>query len=604
MQYIDEKFKEVAPVETVKRIKQILSSIDVKVDETWFDSGLSNCFSLNLFANGGSPFSNGKGITKEFAQASAYGEFIERLQGGLFFYKNQSIIRDKSLDMHSYAPDVRYMTVEELIENGEWMDYLMEVLDNPRVTRKTIAEQCKVYACSNDGKILTLPFYSLFEDKYVYLPMGFVDQIYGTNGCCVGNTREEAWVHAFSELLERHAMLRSFSSGEAAPRIPEEVLQKFPVVSNILAEIRSTGNYDIEVFDLSLGNGYPVVSTRVISKKTHSYLVNVASDPVFEIALHRTFTEMFQGRSINNMHFSHNGTILPKIKDNLQINNILNQLETGNGLYSADYFANEITCTKEPSDFDDNSDKTNPELLRYSIDKFKKIGKPVYIRNFSFLGFPCYRFVIPGFSEALIQKVNEVVPQYAFADEAAKIGKDIAKASDDDLNMFLYFNNMIKNVYSRYNVYGRIVGLPLTGKVNVTLGNITRAYASYRLGRYEDAIKYINSLLRFDIDSEVKGYFTCVNKYIELLANGISQEKIRVILKKFFEDIYADKLFKKLDNGLTPFDGYLLSCDLSNCEKCRHKEFCAYNGAKQMYVNAGKIYSDFIDGQNKSNFLC
>lgn len=602
MQLIDEKFKEVSPTDTVKKIKDILNSIDVQVEESWNDSGLSNCFSLNLFANGGSPFSNGKGVTKEFAQASAYAEFIERLQGGLFFYKNQSIIRDREMDIHSYAPDVKYMSVEELESEGEWMDYIIKALGNPSITRKAIAQQCKIYACSDDGRILTLPFYSLFENKYVYLPMGFVDQIYATNGCCAGNTREEAWVHAFSEILERHATLKYFISGEAAPKIPEETLQKFPVVSNILSEIRENDEYNVEVFDLSDGIGYPIVSTRIISRKTHKYQVNVSADPVFEIALHRTFTELFQGRNINNMHMTNNGRIINKLSNSIKINNIVNQLETGNGLFTADYFANELCCKREPSIFKDNSNKNNRELLQYAIDVFRKIGKPVYVRNFSYLGFPCYRFVIPGFSEAFILKLNETVPQYAMADDTARIGRNITEANDQDLNMFLFYNNMIRDLHSRYNYFGRLVGLPLTGISNQTLSSITRAFAAFKLKRYNEAIAFLKPLTYSNLNQEDKSYFDCVIKYIELVNSNIDEQKIKSILPKFFYPEYTDKLFSYIDKGLTPFDDYLLRCDTYRCNLCKHNKSCAYNKCKHMIKKAGEIYSTFYHGQNETEF--
>ena len=48
-----------------------------------------------------------------------------RLQG-LFFYKYQSIERDEKMNLHVHAPDKKYMTVQELIDNGEWMDYWKE----------------------------------------------------------------------------------------------------------------------------------------------------------------------------------------------------------------------------------------------------------------------------------------------------------------------------------------------------------------------------------------------------------------------------------------------------------------------------------------------
>ena len=51
------------------------------------------------------------------------------------------------------------------------MDYIIKEYNNPAITRESIAKQCKMYACADDDRILTLPFYSLFEKKYVYLPM-------------------------------------------------------------------------------------------------------------------------------------------------------------------------------------------------------------------------------------------------------------------------------------------------------------------------------------------------------------------------------------------------------------------------------------------------
>ena len=182
-----------------------------------------------MTGKGGLPSANGKGVSKELARASAYGEFIERLQGGLFFYKFWEIGRDADMDLPGFAPDIKYVTMKELEETGDWMDYLIQSYGNG-LTRNAIAKFCKLYAHTDEDKIATVPFYSLFEGKHVYLPIGFVDQIYATNGCCVGNSKEEAWVHALSEMMERHASLKMLTSGEAAPKFSEDVLKQFPTV--------------------------------------------------------------------------------------------------------------------------------------------------------------------------------------------------------------------------------------------------------------------------------------------------------------------------------------------------------------------------------------
>ncbi len=601
MQYIDEKFKERKPEETVALIENILRQHGIEVNEKWHDSGVENCCSLTLSANGGIPSSNGKGITPALARASAYGEFIERLQGGLFFYKFQSIGRDPAMNIHSFAPDVRYMTVQELEENGEWMDYIIKEYNNPRITRKSIARLCKIYDVSPEGKILTLPFYSLFEKKTVYLPMAFVDQIYATNGCCVGNSRNEAWVHALSEMMERHASIKMLLSGKAAPKFPEETLRKYPTVSKILDAVRDNGDFDIDIFDYSEEYGYPVVSTRIINKKNHCYHVNVASDPVFEIALQRTLTEIFQGKSIRNFYSRNNGKILNKVSDYLSAANIINQLETGSGTFTADYFANELTCTDAPKTFPDNSTKSNNELLEYALNIFRTIDRPVYVRNFSYMGFPCYRFVVPGFSEAFAVRLSEIFPEYAMADEACKVMKNPKAASDEDLSTLLIYNKMIEGVFSRYYNFGRISGIPITGMDNNILACITRAYTAYRLAHLSDAIKFGAPLLSAE-DESIADYFSLVNRYIEFKINGMEEKKARCILNKFYNSSACEKLFSALDQGKTPYDDFLPECDYHHCDGCKYGHICTYQANRSMIARVGQTYAAFTDGQNEAGF--
>ena len=99
MRYIDEKFKDNDPVKTVELIKNILKDENVDVEEQWFDSGLDNCFSLYVYTKNIIMSSNGKGVSKELARASAYAEFVERLQCGLMLHKYQSIVRQEGMNI-------------------------------------------------------------------------------------------------------------------------------------------------------------------------------------------------------------------------------------------------------------------------------------------------------------------------------------------------------------------------------------------------------------------------------------------------------------------------------------------------------------------------
>ncbi len=603
MNFIDEKFKDMPPAKTVENIKAILTKLNVEVEEDLHDSGIENCWSVTLRAKNGFPFfSNGKGVSPDFARASAYGEFIERLQSGLFFYKFQSILRDPDLNLHTFAPDAKYMNMEQLIENGQWMDHIIDTYGGG-LTREKLAKQCKMYASADEDRILTLPFYSLFEGKHVYLPMGFVEQMYSANGCCAGNTREEAWVHALSEMMERKGSTSRVISGAAAPKIDEQTLRKFPTVSKILDKIKMSGEMDIEVFDFSAGNGFPVICTRLINKRNHAYNVNIGADPVLEIAIQRTLTEIFQGKTLAAFNSIHDGAVLEETKNLPLAHNVLNQLETGNGLFTIDFFTEELSCTESCAKFPDLSGKTNKELLKHMLELYRAMGKPVYVRNYSFLGFPCYKFVVPGFSESRGVRLTEPVQEYALADDAAKTLRSVEKAENIQLQMLLLFYNKIQTIQSRRQHFGRLAGLPLLGDCNRTLLHLSLSYAAYRLGRLNDAAKHLAVLEKLNgaADSD-REYFSCVGRYLKLKALQLPEEKIRLFLCKFYLPQYVQRLFERLDSGKTPYDGFLLDCNCKDCHLCIYHEKCNYEYAKKVIAKTGEDYGAFVDGQRKENF--
>ena len=602
VEHIDYKFKDRDPRQTVEKIQGILKDLGIETFERWRESGLDNCHTVVLFANNGVPRTVGKGVTKEFARASAYAEFIERLQAGLHISGLQSLLREPGMDIHRFAPDAKYMTEQELIENGEWMDPIIASYPDQKVTRQSLARLCRIYACADDGKILVLPFYSLFEKKYVYLPSAFVARMYTANGNCAGNTREEAWVHALSEMMERKASQKMLVSGESAPRIPEETLQKFPTVSRILQQIRENGEFDIAIFDYSIGNGFPVVSTRIIHKGTQAYRVNIAADPVLEIAVQRTLTETFQGKNIHNFTNGHNGRILNKVTDFPVASNVINQLRANNGLYTANYFADESTCTRKPTEFADNSNKSNKELLEYVMGLYKQLGKPVYVRNYSFLGFPSYKFVVPGFSETRWVSLNEPVPEYGIADSVRNVYRNPVAASTDQLALMLSHSKMISNIIERSDSLSNMSGIPLMSPDNSLLVWLIRAYAAYRLNIHKDGMVYLQKAIAACAAPQRKQYLKCVFRYLELTDAGIEADKVRSVLYKFFISEHPDRLYEKLDQGKTPYDDLLLRCDFTSCDHCRYVGECSFREIGEANRNIGKKYAAFTQGQASAEF--
>lgn len=594
MTFIDEKFKDEKPEITVDNIIKKLNSIGVTLTEKWNDSKIENCQSLRVTANGLEPGTNGKGVTEEFAKASAYGEFIERLQSGLFFYKYQSFENDESVFLHSFAPDKKYLTKQELLDNGEWME---PIAKRYGITKEHIADQCQIYACSD--KILCLPFYSLFEDKYVYLPAAFIEHIYGSNGCCVGNTKEEAWVHALSEILERHSNIEVLKSGKPAPVIPREKLKNFKTVNAIIERIEQEGFYDVQIFDYSCGKNFPVIATRIINKKTKNYIVNCGADPVFEIAVERTLTEIFQGRNIENFTSRNGGVILNKLSDIKTIDNVTNHIETGNGLYTADYFADDSTEECCVDSFPDNSNKTNSELLADMLERFKSMGLPVYVRNYSFLGFTCYVFIVPGFSEAKGDSLKETIPTYYFADRASKTLRNIKKADIMALNELLMYQKMLVNFISRKNNLSFLSGIPFVG-IGYNIAPLHFAYAALKLKNFKLFNSCIDTSLSFTADPDMRDYLLAVKQWVTFENNGVPREKALIVIKKFYFESTYNRLKANLEKD-SLLDEFLIECE--DCENCKYKENCCYDNIRKITAATGKEYAKFINGQAKENFI-
>lgn len=76
MLLIDEKFKDESPKVTYEKIERILKENGISVTEHWNQSGVNHCHSLRVTIDGTNAGSNGKGLTRDLARASAYAELM------------------------------------------------------------------------------------------------------------------------------------------------------------------------------------------------------------------------------------------------------------------------------------------------------------------------------------------------------------------------------------------------------------------------------------------------------------------------------------------------------------------------------------------------
>ena len=80
----ENKWKDKDPLETVKGIKKFLADRNIVINEDEITC-VGSCYAVVLVIEGTNLFVNGKGSTKEFAMASAYGELMERIMTKVLF---------------------------------------------------------------------------------------------------------------------------------------------------------------------------------------------------------------------------------------------------------------------------------------------------------------------------------------------------------------------------------------------------------------------------------------------------------------------------------------------------------------------------------------
>ncbi len=454
---IDRKFKEDQPLSTVTRIRNALFQAGIFTIEKWTDSEIEGCYSVRIELAGTQIGQNGKGVTKELALASGYAELMERIQSGYFYVgaQDSDLMQEQGF---IYAPDEKEFTVGEYERTfGNELKPLANRMSKSTETCKVteILNHCKYGEKLNRQKdFSTLPFTRVSDEKQVYFPVPVLLDIYATNGTCAGNVKREAIVQGMSEVIERNHNLQILVNALTPPTIPDEYLKQFSSYS-MIQEIRQIEDCELIIKDCSLGTGFPVIASVLISKKSHRYIVKFGAHPVFEIALERTLTEMFQGRKLGEA--VNTSTVANTLQEVRGYDNIHNVLKNASGKY--DYHLFDNTSDREFEPFTDRSNMDNQELYEYCMNLFKEWGYEVYIRDCGFLGFPSYQILVPGFSEIYafgLQRLKEKTSQKKSGDILTRLDT----ATEKELNsLFLYLR--YKENFSMENTLSFTLRQPL-----------------------------------------------------------------------------------------------------------------------------------------------
>lgn len=557
-----------APLEeTITRLKKKLLDFGFDVEEASWLNPVPNVWSVHI-RDRFCPFlfTNGKGLTKDAALASALGEFFERLNCNYFFADFHLGEKISKSEFVHYPTEKWFSFKEDTMPEGLMNDVLWDWYDPSR--ELTPAQLVDTNSGNAQRGICALPYTNVMTNQTTYIPMNIIGNLYVSNGMSAGNTMTEARVQALSEVFERSVKNQILSEGIALPVIPQEVLNRYPQVMEAIAELEANG-YPIICKDASLGGKFPVINVTLLNPTEGTAFASFGAHPKFQVALERTLTELLQGRRLDELNvFSPPSFELEDVKDNL---NLEAHFIDSNGLIHWNFF-------KETPDyeFSDWNFGDNTTLGEYNalIDIFKKIEKDVYVMDFEHLDVYGCRIHVPNMSEIYLPEDLAWDNNNAGYDVRAHIlGAHELKAED---LMELYTKLEDKGFDDMLLVTHAIGIIPDAGTywAKIRMGEF-KTMLALAAKNYEFAKSGTDWCLHFaPFENDRKLLYRALNTLLQIEMDDTLNEK------DFFgtvEKIYGKELVEKAQkiiNGFEKFDG-LHESDMNHTGFDMHQKLIA-----------------------------
>jgi YcaO-like protein with predicted kinase domain len=289
------------PSNTIGKIKDGFRKLHLNVEYSPFQVS-DNIYWGRIWIDSIRIVCNGKGITPELAEASAYAELAERFSAGLFYPVFEERVRfnipalynkettrflncgwmDGYVHAHQDELEDSTLRIEDLLANESHLtDTDIERIKNSRMARHWV-----------DG-------FSIVREETVKVPVNFVTYIHASNGMAAGNTMEEAMVQASCEIFERHVQIQIIKPEKTVPSFDPDSVDN--VVIKDMIKYYHGKNVDVIIKDLSLGGVLPCIGVLFINhnlspdRLEHRILIPGVSFNMDE-GLTRCFTESMQGR--------------------------------------------------------------------------------------------------------------------------------------------------------------------------------------------------------------------------------------------------------------------------------------------------------------------
>jgi len=425
------RYKDETPDNTVKKLKEILKENKIEVEENWTKKSSVDTYSLRLTIKDTNIGQNGKGMTKDFALASAYAEFFERYQNGILVFRPEKPTQEYPF---TYSADEKYLSIEELSkENNAFLDRIIqndkkEILNQEQkkiYLRELLGENSKILEPRNQH--VSLPYYSVKNKEIVHLPHILACHLCATNGLCAGNTPEEAMIEGISEILERYVSMRIIYDRPSLPEVPKQYLTKFPKVNDMLEKLEQNEQYVCKLLDCSFGGKYPVAGLAIFQKNTGRFGFKLGAHPDYGIAMERCFTEASQGMDI--FEYARGCLFDFKNEDIDKDENVIEFVNSTVAVIPYQVFS-EDEKTYEFKPIEDVSNLSNKQILKKMINCILEEGYDVLVRDVSVFGFPSFRIIIPGMTEVTHSPMGGRFKEF---EEIEYLLKDFKRITSDNI---------------------------------------------------------------------------------------------------------------------------------------------------------------------------
>ena len=555
--------KDSLPNDTIIEVKDILHSLGIDVlvvskhEHDLFSSVRIEINGINGIGT------NGKGINTEYSMASALGEFMERLQSGSLLY---NYLGNMSRQLPSNTNC--FFSLDEMCKLTR--DLFEDIFD-------ISVDEFKQFLCSNQQFLKKTPYFDVFEQRMVDLPDNLIFNICGSNGLCAGNSPLEAICQGIGEVLERMVLRKIYTNPELFPNVPDILIEN--LASYEIKKFLENRKYQCIVKDCSISGAFPVIGVLVLDPSKKKYRFSLASDLNLDIALQRCFTEIFQGYSFNMffpmsmkkiLDFDKIGASDWKTLDkNYIFQEMCNQAHDGSGCLPLSFLKNSYEV-HDISVF--NCDVlSNFEVFHRLLAILKQQGFKLYIKDYSYAGFPTYRIFISkasgAFQGSLSYRLNTV--------KMVSDLKDMLK--EGDVNKIINAIHVLNENHINVNLE-EIFHIKFQNKITNDLKKI-EVFLSMKLKHYQEAYflysKYFSNQEN--------------NEYIKLylLSRCYKNDKIN-----FIESDYAfinSVCLQVITDFLNEYEAFSFPdfCT-GKCECCKNAPTCL---TSKIQVIARKLYS-------------